>query len=71
MPDDTLLSILRCPATRQKLRPATADEKSSNHLPLEEPALITEDGSRIYGSGNGMLILLANVERADTSDVDL
>jgi uncharacterized protein YbaR (Trm112 family) len=55
---DALLPLLRCPATRQALRRMTAEEKELRAIPVDEPALVTMDGSRVYRAVNGMPILL-------------
>ena len=58
MIDDDLLSILRCPVSRQKLRAATDDEKRANAARIEDAALISEDGKFFYRSEGGITILL-------------
>jgi len=55
---DFLLSILRCPVTRQPLRLLTVEEKAPRGIPADEPALITVDGAYVYRAVNGMPVLL-------------
>ena len=45
---DTFLPKLRCPHTAQPLRHATTDDKMRTGLPIEEPALASEDGTHVY-----------------------
>ena len=59
MLNDTLLAILRCPATKQPLHYATAEEKKQHGLPESEEVLVTEDGTRVYRVINGLPILLS------------
>ena len=58
MIDAKVLSVLRCPVSRQKLRVATDEEKKAHDAPIDEDALLTEDGKYFYRSQNGILILL-------------
>ena len=62
MIDDAFLKILRCPATRQPLRPATTEEKSRINLSADADALATLDGANIYGVSEGLLVLLPSVK---------
>ena len=55
---DTFLPKLRCPHTAQPLRHATADDKTRAGLPIDEPALASEDGSMIYRVAEGIPHLL-------------
>jgi len=55
---DFLLSILRCPVSKQPLRLLTMEEKTQRAIPADEPALITQDGARVYRAVNGMPVLL-------------
>lgn len=57
-----VISLLRCPVTRQALRPATDEEKKAAGLPETEEALITLDGSRLYRAVNDMPVLLPSTE---------
>ncbi len=59
MLDPKVLSILRCPATGQPLRAATAEEKRAHHLPEDEEALVSLDGTRVYGAPEGLPLLLS------------
>lgn len=61
MLDDAFLKILRCPVTRQTLRPATSEEKIKVAISAEVEALATEDGARIYCVSEGLLVLLPSV----------
>lgn len=58
MIDDEWIAKLRCPATGMPLRLASADEKRWRGIPADEPALVTEDGSRSYRAPAGMPVLL-------------
>jgi uncharacterized protein YbaR (Trm112 family) len=58
MLDPDLIPLLRCPATRQPLRLATDDEKRAQGIPLDEPALITPEGTHLYRTESGMPILI-------------
>jgi uncharacterized protein YbaR (Trm112 family) len=58
MIDDSLIDILRCPATHQPLRRATAGEKRAAGIPEGEEALLTLDGARFYRAINGFPSLL-------------
>ncbi len=58
MIDDSLIAILRCPATHQPLRRATEAEKCAAGIPGDEEALLTLDGTRIYRAINGFPSLL-------------
>lgn len=55
---DPFLPLLRCPATKQPLRFATAEEKLAASLPEAEPALASEDGAHVYAIEDGIPILL-------------
>jgi uncharacterized protein YbaR (Trm112 family) len=55
---EALLSILRCPVTKQPLRLLAMEEKAQRGIPVEEPALVTQDGARVYRAVNGMPVLL-------------
>jgi uncharacterized protein YbaR (Trm112 family) len=57
-----MLALLRCPLTKQPLRLATVDEKSSRGIPAGEDALATLDGSRVYRTVNDMPVLLPSAE---------
>ena len=59
MLDPELIPLLRCPLTKQPLRLATGEEKQHHHAPLEAPALITEDGTRLYRTEMDLPILLS------------
>ena len=59
MLDADLIPLLRCPATKQSLRPATEAEKEGHGIPWEEPALTTMDGSRIYRVASELPVLLS------------
>ncbi len=61
---DRLLKILRCPVTKQPLRYASELEKSAGLIPLDEMALITEDGKNLYRTLNGLPVLLSTTEVA-------
>ena len=61
MIDDALLEILRCPVTRQRLRPATPEEKLKLKLAPDAEALATPDGTRVYCVSDGLLVLLPSV----------
>ena len=62
MPDPTWLEstlpLLRCPATRQPLRFATADEKRAASMLESAQALASEDGAHVYPISDGIPILL-------------
>jgi uncharacterized protein YbaR (Trm112 family) len=58
MLDETLISILRCPVTRQPLRRMTPEEKSAHTIPDDEDALCTADGTKVYRAPEGMPLLL-------------
>ena len=66
MLDDDVISLLRCPVTRQPLRLATADEKTTRGMPTDEPVLITADGSRIYRTEMELPILVSAKDEAAT-----
>lgn len=55
---DLLLSLLRCPASRQPLRLLTTEEKARRAIPADEPALVSQDGAHVYRAVNGMPVLL-------------
>jgi uncharacterized protein YbaR (Trm112 family) len=57
--DPKVLSILRCPATKQPLRAATPEEKRAHGLAEGEEALVSQDGTRIYGAPEGLPLLLS------------
>jgi uncharacterized protein YbaR (Trm112 family) len=59
MLDPDLIPLLRCPVTKQPLRFATAEEKHRHHAPPEAPALITDDGTRLYRTEMDLPILLS------------
>ena len=61
MLDDTLLNILRCPTTRQRLRVATPEEKLHMKIAADVEALATVDGAKIYRVSEGLLVLLPSV----------
>lgn len=61
MMDDAFLKILRCPVTRQQLRPATSQEKFEAKIAADAEALATLDGTRIYCVSDGLLVLLPSV----------
>ncbi len=64
MLDDTLLEILRCPVTQQRLRMATPEEKLKVKLAADAEALVTFDGARVYRVSDGLLVLLPSVNEA-------
>ena len=64
MLDADLISILRCPVTKQSLRLATDEEKRRHGIPVDEPALVTEDGARLYRTEMDFPILLSANEVA-------
>jgi uncharacterized protein YbaR (Trm112 family) len=57
--DPELIPLLRCPVTKQPLRIATDEEKRAQNLSLDQPALITEDGTRLYRTEMDFPILLS------------
>ncbi|RBP44375.1 hypothetical protein DES53_104195 [Roseimicrobium gellanilyticum] len=57
-----VLALLRCPATKQPLRAATAEEKKAHGIPESEDALVSQDGTHIYGSPDGLPRLLSAKE---------
>jgi uncharacterized protein YbaR (Trm112 family) len=59
MLDPDLISLLRCPATKQPLRVATEEEKRRHGSPVDEAALVTEDGTRLYRTEIDFPILLS------------
>lgn len=59
MLDSKILSLLRCPATRQPLRMATAEEKQAHGIPGEQEALASLDGTCVYGAPEGLPRLLS------------
>jgi uncharacterized protein YbaR (Trm112 family) len=59
MLDADLIPLLRCPVTKQPLRVATEEEKRRHGTPEDEPALITEDGTRLYRTEMDFPILLS------------
>jgi uncharacterized protein YbaR (Trm112 family) len=61
-----LIPLLRCPTTKQPLRWATDAEKQTRAIPLEEQALITVDGARLYRTLMDLPILLSANEVAVT-----
>ncbi len=61
MLDDTLLDLLRCPVTQQRLRMATPEEMLKAKLAADAEALVTLDGARIYRVSQGLLVLLPSV----------
>ncbi len=66
MLDPDLIPLLRCPVTKQPLRLATEDEKRARNLPLEQPALITENGTRVYRTEMDFPILLSAIDEVVT-----
>ena len=62
MPDltwlESTLPLLRCPATKQPLRFASAKEKRAASLSESDPALASEDGAHVYPISDGIPILL-------------
>lgn len=66
MLDESLIPLLRCPATKQPLRLATEAEKLARQLPADEPVLITQDGSRLYRTEMDLPVLLSANEVAVT-----
>ena len=64
MLDSELLPLLRCPATKQPLRPDTEGEKREHGIALDEPALVSEDGSQIYRALMDLPVLLSAKEVA-------
>jgi uncharacterized protein YbaR (Trm112 family) len=62
MLDESILPLLRCPATKQPLRPATAEEKLAHGVPPNEEAFATADGTRIYRTLNALPVLLSTTE---------
>jgi uncharacterized protein YbaR (Trm112 family) len=62
MLDPDLIPLLRCPTTRQPLRLASQDEKRARNLPLDQAALITEDGARVYRTEMDFPILLPAID---------
>jgi len=56
--NDSWIALLRCPGTGQSLRWASKEEKRAHGVPEGEPAVITLDGARLYGSQGGILQLL-------------
>ena len=59
MLEPELISLLRCPVTKQPLRGATEEEKRRHGIPVDEPALVTEDGARLYRTEMDFPILLS------------
>ncbi len=59
MIDDDLISLLRCPATKQPLHLATEAEKLLHGIAVDEPALTTADGTRVYRAASGLPALLS------------
>lgn len=51
-------SLLRCPLTRQPLRPATGGELAAFAADFPEGAWITGDGLRVYPVRDGFPILV-------------
>jgi uncharacterized protein YbaR (Trm112 family) len=66
MLDDDVIALLRCPVTRQPLRLATEEEKTARGIPLDEAALVTEDGQRVYRTEMGLPILVSAKDVAAT-----
>lgn len=54
-----VLPLLRCPTTKQPLRPATEGEKRARGVPPEEMALVSMDGSQIYRAVMDLPVLLS------------
>jgi uncharacterized protein YbaR (Trm112 family) len=59
MLDSDLIPLLRCPVTKQPLRVAAEEEKRRHGIPVDEPALVTDDGARIYRTEMDFPILLS------------
>ncbi|MEZ0273547.1 MAG: hypothetical protein ACAH88_01470 [Roseimicrobium sp.] len=59
MLDPKVLSLLRCPATKQPLRAATPEEKRAHNLAEDEEVLASQDGTRVYGAPEGLPLLLS------------
>ena len=55
MLSDELISILVCPETKQRLRPATPDELAMAKV---EHGLIREDGQVVYPIEDGIAMLM-------------
>ena len=55
---DSVLPLLRCPASQQPLRFASADEKRVASLPESDPALASLDGVHVYPISDGIPLLL-------------
>ena len=55
---DELLPLMRCPVSKQPLRLATVEEKRAASLPIDQPALISNDARHIYPVADGIPILL-------------
>ncbi|MCG8598618.1 MAG: hypothetical protein MI807_00560 [Verrucomicrobiales bacterium] len=51
--------LLRCPATRQKLHPASAEELKKLGVDFAEGGFLTEDKSMAYPIENGLPVLKA------------
>ena len=63
MLDPKVLSLLRCPATKQPLRAATAEEKRAHGIPEEDQdALASLDGTCVYGAPESLPRLLSAKE---------
>lgn len=52
------LPQFRCPDTHQTLRWATAEDLQRHGRPVDEKALVREDGSRVFVIDAGIPILL-------------
>ena len=57
-PETELLAVLRCPVTRQALRPAPPELLARLDPPIEA-ALLREDGRVVYPVRNGIPVMLA------------
>ena len=55
---ESTIPLLRCPASKQPLRFATAEEKRAASLLESDPALASEDGTHVYPISDGIPILL-------------
>jgi uncharacterized protein YbaR (Trm112 family) len=57
-----VLALLRCPTTKQPLRVATGEEKRAHGIPEQEEALVSQDGTCLYGAPDGLPRLLSAKE---------
>lgn len=53
------LELLRCPATGQKLHPASAEELNKLGVDFAEGGFLTEDKRTVYPIENGLPVLKA------------